>query len=239
MNASNLTAPLPYRVRESARARRVTLRVGPRRGVEVVVPRGFDPALVPDIVAARRDWLEQQVARLEAQGWSPERPARPETLELRALTRSVRLDTAHAPHKTPTLTLAGPDRLLLSGDLDLEDACRDKVLAWLKNEARLTLTPWLRDLSARTGLNFDRVRIRAQKSRWGSCSVRGTVSLNCSLLFLPRPLARHVLLHELAHVRHMDHSANFHALLAELDPEARAHDGALSAAWRYVPRWLG
>lgn len=232
-------SPLPtYSVRESARARRVTLRVGTRLGVEVVVPKGFDPRQVPGIVAGRGDWLRHQVRRLAEQGWSPEPPAMPEALELRALGRTVRLETAHAPRKTPRLTLSGPDCLLLSGDMENAQACRTQIVVWIKEQARLYLVPWLRELSATHGLPFERTRIRAQKSRWGSCSARGTISLNCKLVFLPRALAGHVLLHELAHLKHLNHSQEFWGLLQTLDPDCDSHDRELSGAWRHAPRWL-
>ncbi|MBU1002667.1 MAG: M48 family metallopeptidase [Proteobacteria bacterium] len=236
---SDDSTPLPtYLVRESLRAKRVTLRVSTRLGVEVVVPKGFDTHQVPGIVALRGDWLRGQVRRLTEQGWSPEPPTMPEALDLRALGRTLRIETAHAPRKPPRLTLSGPDCLLLSGDMDDAQACRAKVLTWIKEQARLLLVPWLRELSATCELPFERARIRAQKSRWGSCSARGTISLNCKLLFLPRPLARHVLLHELAHLRHLNHSPQFWALLHVLDQDAAARDPELSGAWRYVPRWL-
>lgn len=235
----NESAAPAYVVRESARARRVTLRVSPKSGVEVVVPRGFDRALVPDIVAERSGWLRRQVKRLTDQGWDAAPPERPEFLELRALERRVQLAAAHCAGRAPALTPSGPDRLLLAGDLGDEETCRTRVLDWLKNEARLALVPWLRELADGAGLSFERARIRAQKSRWGSCSARGTVSLNCKLLFLPRKLTRHVLLHELAHLAHLNHSPAFWAALERLDPQSKQHDRELGDAWRFVPRWLG
>ncbi|WP_461208709.1 M48 family metallopeptidase [Desulfocurvus sp. DL9XJH121] len=228
----------PYTVRESARARRVTLRVSPRRGVEVVVPRGFDRAAVPGIVARREGWIEAQVQRLRDKGWSESPPGRPEVLPLRALGREVRLEAVHAAGRATALTPRGPDRLLLSGDTEDHAAGRVLVLAWLKTQARLHLVPRLRELSARHGLPFAGAQVRAQASRWGSCSARGAISLNCKLCFLPPELAEHVLLHELAHLRHLDHSPDFHAFLHRLDPESAARSRALADAWHHVPGWL-
>ncbi|BBD09153.1 M48 family metallopeptidase [Desulfovibrio ferrophilus] len=233
-------APLPaYSVRESSRAKRVTLRVSPRSGVEVVVPKGFDRDRVPSIVADRKEWLHRQIQRLSEGGWSSEPPLMPGELNLQTLDRVLRIDIAHNPRKAPALTQSGPDSLLLTGDSSDQSACRKCILTWLKQQARLHLVPWLRELSEEIHLPFERARVRAQKSRWGSCSARGTISLNCKLLFLPRPLTRHVLLHELAHIKQLNHSAEFWALLHSLDHHGATHDHELSGAWKHVPRWLG
>lgn len=231
-------APVPYTIRESTRARRVTLRVSARKGVEVVVPRGFDTGFVPDIVAERADWIRKHVDRLREKGWSSEQPERPEALPLRCMGREVVLSTAYRDGKAPVLRERGPDALLLSGDTHDDEACRKLVLQWLKTQARLHLVPMLRALADEFSLSFERAQVRAQAARWGSCSARGTISLNCKILFLPPHLARHVLLHELAHTRHLDHSSSFWSTLATLDPHTETLDTALNDAWRYVPMWL-
>ena len=112
--------------------------------------------------------------------------------------------------------------------------------AFLRAEAARRLAPRLMALADRAGVpRPSAVRIARQKTRWASRSSSGTVSLSILLLFLPAPVADHVLLHELCHVVHMDHSPAFHALLARLDPLAAAHDAALRTADRdYVPRWI-
>jgi len=228
----------PYTVRESPRARRVTLRVSPRVGFEVVVPRGFDHARVPAIVQDRAQWAARHLERIEGLGWSPQAaPARPAALALRAQGREVALRTAHDARKPPALRQLGPDALLLAGDTADQDACRALVRTWLKARAREVFGPRLRELSAAMGLPCARLHLRAQKTRWGSCSASGTISLNCTLLFLPPELADYVLLHELCHTRHLDHSREYWALLETLLPGARALDAALNAS-AHVPAWL-
>ena len=183
----------PYQLLRHPRARRVTLRIAPGRGLTVTTPPGFDPAELPAILEARKDWIEHHLARLAPRGQTPDAPlALPETIELRALEQAWQVDLVRRPGR-PALRQNGPGRLLLAGPADDPAALRDLLLASLRDTARRAFTPWLRDLARQTNLTFSHLTIRAQKSRWGSCSAKHGISLNCKLLFLPPRLCRYVL----------------------------------------------
>lgn len=109
---------------------------------------------------------------------------------------------------------------------------------WIKEQGRLRLVPRLETLSAETGLKFRRSQVRLQRSRWGSCSSRGSISLNAAALFVEPALVDYLILHELSHTRHMNHSPRFWKLVESLSPGARRSDRALNRAWRDVPAWL-
>lgn len=82
------------------------------------------------------------------------------------------------------------------------------------------------------------MRVRFQRTRWGSCSAKGSINLNAALLFLPERLVRYILLHELCHTRELNHSPAFWKLVFAADPDALAKDKAMRGAWKYVPDWL-
>lgn len=89
-------------------------------------------------------------------------------------------------------------------------------------------------LSRRVGVSVSQVSVRDQTSRWGSCSATGTLSLNWRLVLLPPMLHDHVILHELSHRRHMDHSERFWNQLAAWDPDWKKHDRELTRRWNIV-----
>ncbi len=91
--------------------------------------------------------------------------------------------------------------------------------AWFRQRAEERLPTRLKELAAALGVAPAGVQIRAQKSRWGSCSSNGRISLNWRLVLLPLKLADYVLVHELCHLRHMDHSEDFWNLVASLIPD--------------------
>jgi hypothetical protein len=92
----------------------------------------------------------------------------------------------------------------------------------LRQQARRELPARLLELAARHGLVVTRVSVRNQRSRWGSCGRDGHICLNWRLLLMPRPVCDYVLVHELMHLRRMDHSPAYWRLVAEACPDYRA-----------------
>lgn len=233
------SAPLPtYSVRESARARRVLLRVRPNRGLEVVVPPRFDQGRIPAIVARRSDWIARAFARYGiAPDGAPAPGDLPQFLEFPAFGERVEVDYSLGPNRRIRIR-PNADRLLISGP----DGDRNVVLAGLrehlKSRARTLLPPLARELSSRCGLEFEGLTVRLQKSRWGSCSAKKGISLNAKLLFLPGELVEYVLLHELCHTRHLNHSKAYWKLVARLCPAFRELEADLRQGWRFVPSWV-
>ena len=129
--------------------------------------------------------------------------------------------------------------LTLSGNTGSEKHCVDAFRRWLSSVAKKEFAPRLKALSVMTGTPYDRMHIRMQRTCWGSRSCSGTISLNLCLLFLEPPLVRYLMIHELCHGRHMNHSKRFWKLVGEFEPDYKKLDRALGDAWRDVPAWLG
>lgn len=91
----------------------------------------------------------------------------------------------------------------------------------LRAEAKAYLPARLRELADLNGFRFNQVRIKHNVSNWGSCSVKGNINLNLNLMRLPEELRDYVMLHELCHLKHMNHGPEFHALLESVCPEHR------------------
>ena len=91
----------------------------------------------------------------------------------------------------------------------------------LRAQAKAQLPPRLAALAALHGFTYARVFIKNNVSNWGSCSVQGNINLNLSLLTLPERLQDYVMLHELCHLREMNHGPRFHALLESVCPGHR------------------
>lgn len=94
-----------------------------------------------------------------------------------------------------------------------------RILRFLKKEAQATLENLAREKAAEIGKTVNNVTLRDTKSRWGSCSSDGNISLSWRLIFAPWEAMDYVVAHEVAHLVHMDHSKRFWALCAQLSED--------------------
>jgi predicted metal-dependent hydrolase len=234
---------IPYRIRVSPRARSVRLRLAAREGLTVVTPAGFPPERVEGLLFGKRTWIARHWQRLEQQNGLSGLAAlpaalRPEGFELPAVGESWEIEYRQTAARTLSARSIRPGRLLVSGPVDDHTGCRAVLRRWLLRHAHHTLQPWLKQVSLETGLAFSGLRVRLQRSRWGSCTSRKTISLNAKLLFLPPELVRYVMLHELSHTRELNHSPRFWALLERWDPAARDRHAAFRHIGRGIPGWV-
>ena len=88
------------------------------------------------------------------------------------------------------------------------------------------------------GVTPGRLQVRLQRTRWGSCSSRGTISINAAGLLLAPHQFDYLLAHELCHLRHMNHSRAFWRMLEHFEPDSRVLDATLNTAWRDLPDWV-
>ena len=100
-------------------------------------------------------------------------------------------------------------------------------VARLRAEAKAYLPVRLRQLADTYGFEYNSVRIKHNVSNWGSCSSKKNINLNLNLMRLPEDLRDYVMLHELCHLRHLDHGPEFHALLEGICPRHREYAAAL------------
>lgn len=91
----------------------------------------------------------------------------------------------------------------------------------LRREAKAYLPVRLKELAEAWGFSYNSVRIKHNVSNWGSCSTKGNINLNLNLMRLPKELQDYVMLHELCHLRYMNHGQEFHAMLEKLCPNHR------------------
>ena len=225
-----------WTVRVSRRARRLSVRVYPGGKVEVVVPPGASPAAVQKFVGTHRQWIHRRVADLSTAAAVDD--SRPAAIRLPAIGRHYAVEYEYAAGSAAHVGVAGENVITVRGPLHNDRAITAALRDWLAGLARDQLGTELAWVAAQSGLGFARVQIRRQRTRWGSCSASGTISLNVCLLFLRPQVVRYLLVHELCHTRHMNHSARFWSLVATLEPDYRELDRELLRGWQTVPGWM-
>jgi predicted metal-dependent hydrolase len=230
-----------YQIRESKRAKNISIKVSHLGEVEVVVPLRFDRQRLTDILIERQGWIDKTLRQINAERRSlsplPESPI-PTTIELRSLSEIWTMTYKPIEGDRAMLDHDGKNQLVFRCPEPSPQYCYPLLRRWLKNIAQHHFEPWLRRVSCATQLPFQSMSVRGQKTRWASCSNRKTISLNYKLLFLPANLVDYVFVHELCHTVHLNHSKKFWALVGKKRSDYQQLDRELRTAWRYVPEWV-
>ncbi|MFO7763793.1 MAG: SprT family zinc-dependent metalloprotease [Wenzhouxiangellaceae bacterium] len=226
----------PFRIRFHPRARRVKLKVLRDASLEVVAPPGTSERLIRRFVDANHDWVDSTRARMPIRrSDGPEAGPFPEVLRLRALDQAAVVTWTDSTRSSFRWRENGVRIGLPRNEADIAHAV---LVRALKARAVQQLQPHFHALAGRLDKTVGRVTWRNQKTRWGSCSSNGNISLNVRLLFLPPQLVDYVFAHELAHLDHPNHSARFWSALEAMLPGAREHRRAIRDADRLLPDWL-
>lgn len=224
-----------FTIRESGRARHLRLQTLPPRTVELVVPKGFRADIVRDFVREHRDWIDR--AGREMISRYPEPDLRPTTIELRAIDQAVAVRYRIASGARTHFRYRPGELDLFCRDPGHAD-CSGLLRRWLLGEARRVLRPWLEGEARQLGFAPARIHVRLQKTRWGSCSASGAISINAALLLVRPALVRYLFIHELAHLQHLSHSRAYWQAVARLEPGFEALDRELARSWSQLPAWL-
>lgn len=226
----------PFRIRFHPRARRVKLKVLRDASLEVVAPPGTSERVIRRFVDANGDWVERTLARMPSRcPDGPEAGPFPELLRLRALEQLASVAWTESPRRVFRWNERGVRIGLPRREADVAHAV---LVRALKARAVQHLQPRFHALAGRLDKTVGRLTWRNQKSRWGSCSSNGNISLNIRLLFLPPQLVDYVFAHELAHLDHPDHSPRFWNALEAMLPGAREYRRAIRDTDHLLPDWI-
>ena len=207
-------------VRESPRARRLTIKVGPGRAPEVVVPLGTRSREVERLLRRNRDWIERKTEELRrAESVSRLGLGRPGVVWIHGCAYPIR----HLGGGRPVAALKD-SVLRVRGPLADAPAAIER---WYRREARERITRVCAREAPALGVAPTRISVRDQRTRWGSCAPSGSLSFSWRLLLAPLEVMEYVAVHELCHLRELNHSRDFWALLDAARP-----------GWPAQARWL-
>lgn len=216
---------IPYIVKRSLRARHIRLEVRPGTGLTIFIPRFYNIDQIGDLLKAKQNWILRHFTT-----YGNIRPASAGNdikagdvipylgRELKVLTTTT--ESGNGDHVRLEL-----DRLLIytSGKENLNATLE----CWYRIQAARLITEKTANWGAIIHVHYNRVTIRGQRTRWGSCSHKGNLNFNWKLLMTPEAVLDYVIIHELTHLKEMNHSKKFWQLVAEHCPR-----------WREHKRWL-
>lgn len=222
-----------YSIRRSARARRMSLRVLPGVGLEVVLPRGFSLREASTLVRRNQGWVLRALDRLK----------------LSDEARVELVDGASLPFVGSTLTLhilngasrnsARRQGNVLTVSLTAGTPPAAAVESWYRAQAKRLAGERASMHAAALGVAFGRIAIKDTRSRWGSCSSKGNLNFSWRLLLGPEAVLDYVVAHEVAHLKELNHSPAFWSHVATLCPDFKAQRAWLRKHGRELAVWPG
>ena len=233
-----MTWPPPYKIRLSLKAKHIHLKITVATGLEVVIPSFRKRCNISALLEERKDWIEKNLGLM--QQVVPKKSTAlqlPKILPLNALHEIWHVSYIEAVNKTTKLLEKADHHLTFYGQIN-PNIIQKLLIVWLKQHAKKSFAAKLASLSEKTSLAYKQLSIRGQKTLWGSCNTKQNISLNFKLLFLPASIFNYVLLHELCHLKHLNHSYKFWHLLAQYDSNYLYHDKELKKGDQYVPQWI-
>ncbi len=211
---------VPLRVRESARARRITLRIdAAAEAIELVLPKRVSLAAGLRFLDSRRDWVAANLAEM------PERVVFADGAIVPVLGVPHRI--RHLGERSPGVRIVAIE----AGEIRVVGAAphvarrvRDHLIVLARQE----LSRRARALAARIDWRVTRISVRDTRSRWGSCSADGALAFSWRLILAPEAVLDYVVAHEVAHLAEMNHGPRFWRLVETLAPDAAGQRAWLS-----------
>jgi predicted metal-dependent hydrolase len=214
---------VPYEVRHSTRAKRLQAVVRGGR-VEVVVPRRVRPAEVRAFVVTAAPWIVKKAAtaRRNEETMLPERCVSGATVRFEG--QAVELLVEPGAGRRPEVLRGERLVVRLPAPHDrAEERTHVVLLAWLKERAREVAWAHVEHYAPRLGCRPRGLRIKSQRTLWGSCGRSGMINLNWRLIGAPPGVFEYIVVHELCHLRQRNHGPRFWQLVAELMPGHEPH----------------
>src|SRR3990167_7289113 len=203
---------IPYQLRYRLRARHVRLKITPHIGLEIVVPKKFNIQEIPSILEKHQEWIKRTLSSLPP----VEEKTLPSALNLAAISQQWTIHYVERPIHSIKVLEKEENQLVLQGNVHDKALVEKALKKWLCHHANQYFHVWLDEVSQRSNLPYKSLSIRYTRSRWGSCSTKKTISLSARLLFLKPELVEHIMIHELCHTVHFNHSKQFWKLFESL-----------------------
>lgn len=215
---------IEFTTRVSKRAKMISIRCNPDSRFEIVYPAGECAIAPEEIFQMKRKWVlgkRQALRDGSKDAIVPRRyidgtvlPFLGDELQLRLVEGPSKRISAHRQEKC--LVVALPRHAQ-----DDEDAVKSAVIEFYRREAKTYLPQRTSQLASKFGFEYNSIRIKNQKTRWGSCSAKRNLNFNLRLMMAPADAIDSVIIHELCHLRHLNHGRPFWNLVAQCSPDHR------------------
>jgi predicted metal-dependent hydrolase len=211
-----------YTLRRSLKARLIWLSIRRNTGLIVTVPLRYSLKYLPDYLAANSRWILKNLARYCQEPVLPNQVQKINENTVSYLGKCLKVMHKRKLEEGNTVKLQ-QNTLVVAMGPTASNIPSNELQQWLKQQASELINAKARQYSQQMGTYYNRIVIRDQKSRWGSCSCRKNLNFNWRLIMAPEPVLDYVIIHELCHLLEMSHSRSFWSLVSKYCPQWQEH----------------
>ena len=215
---------MQYVRRINPRARSLKLQISPEGQVLVTTPKFVPEFLVKRFVSSHQGWITENLAKIELK--KKEFALQKDTLLYFGETYAL-MTNLNAKEKIGVKVDQNNKQIIVNPVSTTQASIRKSVLRFLEKTLHNYVLDKVERLSKKMNIAVNKITFKRQSTRWGSCSSLGNLNFNWQLVHAPQPVIDYVIVHELAHRQHMDHSPAFWRFVEQFDPEYRLHRGWL------------
>ncbi len=210
--------PVNYTVRRSTRAKHMRITVSAHSGVVVTLPARLRRYINPEeLLREKKAWVLQHLDTIAV---PPVAAPLGDGSIVHYQGRGYRLRVLREEARQRVRIADDELRVSLPADAG-EKELKTTVRGWIKREAEQAIEQETARMAPEVGVSYNKISIRDQKTKWGSCSRTGNLSFNWRLILFPPRVLRYIVIHELCHLRHFNHSARFWELVERHAPDYR------------------
>jgi predicted metal-dependent hydrolase len=199
---------ISYNLRYSRKAKYIRLQISRGSNLELVLPRGYELADAEKFIKQKSDWITKHL-----------RPAKEEDEKFLLLGKEIKIVQVYELFTRKHKLIFENNELRIVSPQGSKIDLKKLYEIWLKNFAKRYLPERAYQLAGKYGFIINKVSVRNQKTRWGSCSARGNLSFNYNLVQYRKEIIDYVIVHELCHRKEMNHSKKFWLLVEKLCPD--------------------
>lgn len=215
--------------RHSSRAKCLSISIRPFSGVRVAVPNGITLLSAFHFVEEKKSWIKKHLDKIKS--CESQKPTIDEQSNCLTKYHTLHLQTTDQQKITISISegkiIVSHPSNFTPNSREVQSAIKKGIIEALRIEAKSFLPQRVQLMAEKFGLEYKKLFIKNVKSRWGSCSSKNNINLNIHLMRLPAYLIDYVILHELAHTVHHDHSCKFWELLNDITDGAKKLDKEL------------
>jgi predicted metal-dependent hydrolase len=211
---------IPYTIEWSSRSHRVRITVDPLNGIRLIVPKRGSISNAMKFFEEKIEWIHDEWLRIEKTREKQQKYLQPllEKNSISYLGKEYQLVIEVGEKVTPPVSIEDDVFVIHCVSESLAEGILER---WYRKQAKAVIVGALEYYRAQMKLKYNNLTIKDQRTRWGSCSTQGNLNFSWRLIMAPKEVLDYVVVHELAHLVHMDHSKKFWNVVEKYMPDYR------------------